>query len=116
MKIWKAELVLCYTMDDKNNIIFDFKKQKEDYEFNEHTKDEWIHSEGWICNRIPMDMIVKSNSYSVLKVIQGFDHELNTKELEQLKQKMKKAMIKKLERDKEEYLKEYDDKLKIIQN
>lgn len=114
MKIWKAELILFYNKKDEYETHFSFELQNEDYEINDCTNDEWIYSEGWTCTRIPIKMIIENYNYGLLKVTQGFDHELNKDKLQQLENGMKKYMIVKLKSMKEDYLKQYEKKLAAI--
>ena len=111
MKIWKAELVLMCKENNEYKVDFYFELQKEDYKVNEKF-DEWIYSEGWICNRLPIKMIVES-TYST-RVIQGFDRELSEEELKGLKEDMKVLMQKQLDCEKEIFLQRYDDKIKAL--
>ena len=111
MKIWKAELILICGENIKYEIDFYFELQEKEYKLNEKFN-EWIHSKSWICSRIPMKMSIESE-YS-LKVMQGFDRELNKEELKNLKEEMKKFMIAYLEQENEIILKRYNDKVKTI--
>ncbi|HCL4447179.1 TPA: hypothetical protein N2D16_002784 [Clostridium botulinum] len=113
MKIWKAELILNYNFEDKWQTKFYFEPQEEDYKVNEKFN-EWTYFKNWVGYRIPMKMLIENCSYSGLKAIQGFDHELNKDELIQLEKNMKSFMRKQLDCKKEEYLKQYENKLKAI--
>lgn len=111
MKIWKAELILLH--DKEYEMNFSFEIQEQDYKVNEKFN-EWTYFESWISYKIPMNMILE-RYYDNYKIIQGFDHELNEEELVQLEKDMRKAMEKQLNYDKEQFLKEYEKKLKVIQ-
>ena len=111
MKIWEAKLILFYNDNNEYETRFDFELKGDNYEVNGSFK-EWTYSEGWICNRVPMEMIAESNH--VLKIIQGFDKELNEEELKSLKEEMKIFIQRRLNYEKEIFLQRYDDKVKAI--
>lgn len=113
MKIWKAELVMLITEDGIYKIKFRFTLQKEDYKVNENNN-EWIYHRDWICNRVPMKMMFENSTYSTIKVVQGFDHELYGHELRQLEKDMKNFMKKILEHDKEVFLKQHEMKMDAL--
>lgn len=113
MKIWKAELHLNYNTDDKWQTYFNFELQDEDYEENSMFN-KWIHFERWIAHEIPKEMQIQNCGYSGLKVIQGFDHDLTDEELELLDARMRNALKKYLEYEKEEYMKIYSEKVNSI--
>lgn len=116
MKIWKAELILNYTIDNKWDVWFEFKAEDKEYKFNDNNT-EWLHSEEWICDRVPIEISIENLSYSTgFKIVQGFNKELNKNELEELKGKMKELANKKLEIQKSQVLKEFEEKLPAINN
>lgn len=113
MIIWKARLILDYTMDDTWETRFYFTLQNEDYKLNEKA-DEWIHIDGWTVKRIPMNMTVEQNGYDGLRVVQGFDRELNKNELNVLETEMRKIMVKELDVQRKRFLKEHGNKIKAV--
>lgn len=113
MKIYKARLILNYTMDDKWDTRFYFELQDKEYKLNEKTN-EWTHIDGWIVNRIPNEMIVEQNGYDGLRVVQGFDRELNKNELNVLETEMRKMMVKELDVQRKRFLKEHGNKIKAV--
>lgn len=72
MKIWKAELTLIYTMEDKWESNFYFELQGEDLKANEKF-DKWTYFKNWVGKEIPMNMEIDHCCYSGKKVVQGFD-------------------------------------------
>jgi hypothetical protein len=115
MKIWKASLVLFYNDNDKYQIKFDFQELEDDYEINRYNQNEWVHSEGWINDSISKNKVARQN-YSGYVIEQGFDYELTKEEQKQVENKMKIFMTKLIKRNKEIYLKEYEEKINVIQN
>lgn len=113
MKIYKARLILNYTMDDKWDTRFYFELQDKEYKLNEKTN-EWTHIDGWIVKRIPMNMTVEQNGYSGLRVLQGFDRELNKDELSILETEMRKMMVKELDNQRKRTLDEYKNKINAV--
>lgn len=115
MKIWKAELMLFYTDEDKWTTKFKFKSDDKEYEIN-NKFDEWNHCEDWIMDRIPMNMCIEGlhTLTNGFKVVQGFDRELSAIELFYLRNQMIVMMEKQLKFQKEKYLKEWDEKLRAI--
>ena len=105
MKIWKAELILFCNIKDEYETIFNFELQEDDFKINEKF-DEWIYAEDWICTRIPMKITIE-RGYS-LKAKQGFDHELNKIELEELKKTMMVVLQEDLDIQKQLYLSEHN--------
>lgn len=75
MKIWEANLVLVYNMNDKQEAIFSFNSDDKDYTANEDTK-EWISWKGWSGNKAPMNMTTDRTYSGELKIVKGFDREL----------------------------------------
>lgn len=114
LKIWKAELILFCDDEDKWITRFEFKTNNKEYEIN-NKFDEWVYSEGWLMDRLPMNMNVEGLTYSTgFKVIQGFDKELSSIELTNLRNEMTALMKKQLNFEKEKYLKEWDNKLRAV--
>lgn len=113
MKIWKARLILNYTMDDTWETRFNFKLQDKDYKLNKKTN-EYTHIDGWVVNRIPNEMIVEQNGCEGLRVVQGFDRELNKNELNVLEAEMRKMMVKELDIQRKRFLKEHGNKIKAV--
>lgn len=113
MKIYKARLILNYTMDDKWDARFYFELQDKEYKLNEQTN-EWTHIDGWMVNRIPNEMIVEQNGYDGLRVVQGFDRELSRDELKMLELEMRKTMVKELDIQRKRFLKEHGNKIKAV--
>ncbi len=113
MKIYKARLILDYTMDDKWDTRFYFELQDKEYKLNKKTN-EWTYIDGWIVNRIPNEMIVEQNGYDGLRVVQGFDRELNKDELSILETEMRKMMVKELDKQRKRFLKEHGNKIKAV--
>lgn len=112
MKIWKSILVLFYNENEEHETKFKFELQEKDYNLNK-SADEWTHFEDWVMDRIPMNMTIE-RYYDNYKITQGFDHELNRKELTELEYDMRILMRKQLMYDKELYLKKFEEKLKVI--
>lgn len=113
MKIWKAELILFYSKDNMPDTRFTFEEQEKDYKIND-LNTEYIHSEDWTCDRIPIKMTIEKDCFVVCKVVQGFDHQLDKNELGQLEKNMRSLLQKQLEYEKEIYLKKYEEKLKVV--
>ncbi len=113
MKIWKAELHLIYSINDKWQTHFYFELQEEDYKENKKFN-EWTYSKDWIGYKIPMNMQVENSGYSGLKVVQGFDHELAEDELKILEIEMRKVLRKYLAHEKENYIETYLEKMNSI--
>lgn len=111
MKIWVAKLILTYYKDEWET-IFNFELSDREYELNER-RDGYIYSKGWICDRIPVNIEIEK-TWTGLKVQQGFDRELNEEELREVKSEMKNLLLKDLEYEKDEYLKRYEDKVKVL--
>ena len=59
-------------------------------------------------------MTVEQNGYSGLRVVQGFDRELNKDELNVLETEMRKMMVKELDNQRKRTLDEYKDKIKAV--
>ena len=112
MKIWEAKLILFYAEDGSFKLRFTFESDDKDYKENEKFN-EWFCSEGWIGYKIQMNMVIEK-AYGNLKVIQGFDHELNKEELKQLELEIRRFMRKKLDYDREIYQRDYEKKLSVI--
>ena len=115
MKIWEASLILIYNLNDEWESIFSFKSDDKDYTANEDTK-EWTSWKNWIGNKIPMNMTVDKTYNGELKIIQGFDRELNENELFTLEQEMRKLMVVKLNEERESILDKYKNKINAVLN
>lgn len=113
MKIWKAELILFYNDENKWEVKFVFEADDIEYEVNEKTK-EWTHWKGWIGTQIPMNMTVDRTYCGELKIVQGFDRELDEKELFNLEQEMRKLLVKKLNQEREIMMKKYENKINTV--
>lgn len=113
MKIWQAELMLFYNDKSKWETIFSFETDDKDYKFNEKTK-QWTHWECWIGTQIPMNMTVDRTYCGELKIVQGFNRELNEKELFELEQEMRKLLVNKLNQEREIMIKKYKDKVNAV--
>ena len=68
MKIWEAELILIYNMEDKWEARFSFESDGKEYKLNESTK-EWTNWEGWIGSKIP----IKKSGNAVNSSLGQFD-------------------------------------------
>lgn len=112
MKIWKAELILFFNLNDEWEIKFNFKLEEKDYKIDEKLK-RMIYLKEWSYVKIPMEMEVEDLGTNI-KIIQGFDYELDKLELQELEEEMKELIKKYLYMKKEEYLKEYERKISII--
>lgn len=113
MKIWRAQLFLHFNENYEWETRFIFRLEPKEYELNKQFN-EWTRSEGWIHYSIPMDMIVENQAYEGYVVRQGFDYELDSKELKELENKMRELLIQRLYHDKEQYLITLNNKLKAI--
>lgn len=116
MDIWKAALFLVIDEYCQLQIKFRFEKENGKYRANPFfLNDEWINTDSkWSLRRIPKKMTVRK-SYSTLIVEQGFDRELDSTELKELENNMKWFMRRYLLKEKEETVREYDKKIKIIE-
>lgn len=112
MKIWRAELILNINMEEEYVTYFIFDEQKEDFKVNEKFN-EWIHWGGWISTKIPMSMRI-DRSFGVIRVVQGFDHELAKEELDMLEKNMRKLMVKQLEQDRVDMIDQYSRKIQAV--
>ena len=113
MKIWEAELILFYSDESKWETRFSFETDDKNYKFNEKTN-QWAYWEGWIGNQIPIAMTVDRTYCGELKVVQGFDRELNQEELFIVEQEMRKLLVKKLNQEREIMIKKYEDKINSV--
>lgn len=112
MKIWEARLnLICKDVDDYE-LNFYFEQLQEDYKTNSKCT-EWVHSKGWIYRRVPMEVTI-SASYGNVSAVQGFDYELNQEELKEVEMSMRKLIREKLDSDREIYLRQYEEKLKVL--
>lgn len=113
MKIWKARLNLICMDTYEYDLNFNFELLDEDYQVNKNYN-EWIHPEGWICKRVPVEATILT-SYNNISVTQGFDHELNQEELKDVEMNMRKLIKEKLNDNMEIYKKQYSEKLKVLE-
>ena len=113
MKIYKAELILCYTEKEKYETIFSFELAKDEYKQNEKFR-EWVCHDGWLSRNIPMDLTIDRTLTGSLKVVQGFDYKLDDSEVLKLKERMKKFMKKQLILERENYLKNFEMKFRAL--
>lgn len=113
MKIWEAELILIYNMEDKWEARFSFESDGKEYKLNESTK-EWTNWEGWIGSKIPINMTVDRTYSGELKIVQGFDRELNSNELFVLEQEMRKLMVLRLANERESIIDKYKNKINAV--
>lgn len=112
MKIWRAQLFLNLNENYEWETQFIFRLEPKEYELNKQFN-EWTRREGWILYGIPMDMVVEK-AYEGYVVGQGFDYELDSKELKELENKMRELLIQRLHNDKEQYLITLSNKLRAI--
>ena len=110
MKVWKAELYLY--KDNGWTVNFDFEKDDKEYEYN-NDRTEFIHSEGWIIDRIPVNYRYENNMFGI-KLSKGFTKELNEAELKDIKQEMKNFLFSCIQKEKEKVINEYDEKLNCL--
>lgn len=117
MKIYKAELIMFldydYTSKSKYGCKFSFELEKEEYK-KEEKYNHYTKGEGWVNYRIPINMEIMPTAVGLYKVVQGFEKELNEEELESLKREMTLKLIEQLNKDKEDYLRKYDNKIQIL--
>jgi hypothetical protein len=114
MKIWEAKLLLTLNENDEFKTYFTLEKQEKEYKLNKYNNEEWTCGEGWIVNRIPINMTISPTSTGLIKIIQGFDRELSKEEIIQLEKDMRVVMKKQLIYEKDMYLKKYQEKLESI--
>lgn len=122
MKIWKAELILRYTEKEEYKTEFKCELQKEEYEVlnTKGLKFAWIKADTCVYlnnvtgNIIPMNANIERTIAGNLKIVQGFDHELNNEELISVKRVMSECMRNQLLYERDMYLKENENKLKAI--
>lgn len=113
MKIWIADLILIYNDENKWEAIFDFELSDKEWEFNQRNN-SYTYFKEWVSDSIPVKMEVDRTWSGNLKVKQGFDRELTEEELKELEKKMKVLLLKKLEIEKDNYLRTYENKVKSI--
>lgn len=113
MRIWKAMLILSYDNNDNLVVRFSFDLQEKEYRINEKFK-EWVFSESWVSDRIPMEMKVEKTGYNGITVVQGFDNELSDIELILLETKMRKLMKEQLDYEMEIYKEDYLKKINVV--
>lgn len=113
MKIWKAELILNYTIKDKWESNFYFELQDENYEINEKFN-EWTYFKDWVGYEIPMDMKIEPCCYGGKKVVQGFDRKLSDDELKNLENEMRKFMVKYLNDERGYMLNQFKEKISAV--
>lgn len=113
MKIWEAELILIYNMNDEWEAVFSFESDGRDYKANKDTR-EWTNWEGWIEHRIPMDIKIDRTYSGELKIVQGFDRELSSNVLSALEQEMRKVMAFNLNTEKLCMIDKYENKINAV--
>ena len=111
MKIWVAELYLYKYKGDWES-IFRFELDEKDYNYNVD-KTEFIHSEGWISDRVPTNYRYENTMFGI-KLIKGFTKKLNDDEQKDLEQEMNKILQGCILKEKEKVVKEYDLKLEAL--
>ena len=115
MKIWKAELNLFnedFGKGEAYKIIFSFESDEEDYELN-NPQTEYLHFDGWICDRIPVNMTYE-NTFLGLKVTQGFTEDKTEEEQEKIKQDMIDYMREYLIKEKNRIVESYNKKIEFL--
>lgn len=118
MKIWEAMLIVTISLEDNEEKYitrFQCDSDGQDYEVNPHIeRREWVHSKGWVCDRVPMDMITSHVMSGGYKVTQGFDHELSETELKEVEANMRIELSKYVNIEKEYSINRFNAMLQVI--
>ena len=114
MKIWKAELNLIKDNSGKGEKtyknIFSFDSDEENYELNNPKTEYYLHFDGWICEKVPVNMTYENTIWG-LKVTQGFTEDKTEEEQEKIKQDMIDYMRECLIKEKNRVIEDYDKKI-----
>lgn len=118
MKIWEAMLIVTIALEgneEKYITRFQCDTDDQEYEVNSNSEcKEWICSEGWVCDRVPMDMVTSHAMSGGYKVTQGFDHELSETELKEVEAKMRIELSKYVNMEKEYSINRFNSMLSAI--
>lgn len=115
MKIWKAELNLFNKKFGKeaHKINFSFESDGEEYELNSLKTEYYLHIDGWICDRVPVN-ITYENTVWGLQVTQGFTEDKTQEEQKKIKQDMIDYMRECLIKEKNKIIASYDKKIESL--
>ena len=112
MKIWKYSLVQSVDMDNNNYCKMRVQSYEADFELTK--QNEWYYFKDWVATRIPNYIDIEFEYGYPYKAVKGFDHELNEKELDELKINMKELLQNKLEEYKQRMIKKINNKINIL--
>ena len=111
MKIWKAELNLFNKNFGKREAYkFSFESDGEEYELNSLKTEYYLHFDGWICEKVPINMTYENTAWG-LQVTQGFTEDKTEEEQEKIKQDMIAYMREYLIKERNKIVKSYDKKI-----
>ena len=117
MKIWKAELNLFNDKPRKEEktykFNFRFESDGEDYELNNPKTEYYLHFDGWICEKVPVNMTYENTAWG-LQVTQGFTEDKTEEEQEKIKQDMIDYMRECLIKEKNKIITSYDKKIESL--
>ena len=94
-------------------INFNFESDGEDYELNNPKTEYYLHFDGWICDRVPINMTYENTVWG-LQVTQGFTEDKTEEEQEKIKQDMIDYMRECLIKEKNKIIESYDKKIESL--